>query len=404
MADAVIKDIIIEAEGVPREVVDNIQLTNGGDQTIDTSLPGIIVDGSGRAYVAVTSSFLTQTIDGLDKLIQMPFGCGEQNMIVFAPDVYITKYLKASNQLKPEIMAKAELLMVTGYQRELTYRRQDGSFSAFGESDKEGSLWLTAFVLKCFAQAKGLIYIDDSIHSSSIDWIKAKQNADGSFDPFGFVHHQDMMGGLKGKVALTAFVANALLEAGEKTASAKAVAYLEGQLDETTDPYSLALTAYVLELAGSNKRNAAHDKLMDAVEDANGIHWGNDDIEPASGAGGAQGKMGAPMMMPPIRNQSAQIENTAYATLALTKHGDVVNASRAAKWLTSKRNAYGGFGSTQDTVVALQALTEFAQGQKSDVDLKVNIAWGRSSKRSGSRRITSTSSRSSRCRSASRSK
>jgi len=380
MADAVVKDIIIEAEGVPREIVDNLTLGNGADKTLDTALPLMVVDGSGRAYVAVTAGFLTQTIDGLEKLIQMPFGCGEQNMIVFAPDVYITKYLKASNQLKPEIMAKAEKLMITGYQRELTYRRKDGSFSAFGESDKEGSLWLTAFVLKCFSQAKGLIYIDDSILTSASDWIKAKQNADGSFDPFGFVHHQEMVGGVKGKVALTAFVANALLEAGEKDASAKAVAYLEGQLNGIDDPYSLALTAYVLELAGSNKRNAAYDKLMTmAIEDANGLHWGKEEIQPVQG-GAKPGIGAAPIMMPPVRNQSAQIENTAYAMLALTKHGDAMNASRAAKWLTSKRNASGGFGSTQDTVVALQALIEFAQGQRSDVDLRVNIAWGKEQK------------------------
>ena len=97
-----------------------------------SAIPAIAVDGSGRAYLAVSSSFLTQTMDGLDSLIQMPFGCGEQNMIIFAPDVYITKYLKESGQLKPEIMAKAEKLMLTGYQRELTYRRSDNSFSAFG--------------------------------------------------------------------------------------------------------------------------------------------------------------------------------------------------------------------------------------------------------------------------------
>jgi CD109 antigen len=382
MADAVLKDIIIDAEGVAREVVDNLTLGAGADKTIDTSLPALIVDGSGRVYVTVTAGFLTQTIDGLDKLIQMPFGCGEQNMIVFAPDVYITKYLKASGQLKPEIMAKAEKLMVTGYQRELTYRHKDGSFSAFGESDKDGSLWLTAFVLKCFAQAKGLIYIDDSILTSAAAWLKTKQNIDGSFDQFGFVHHQEMIGGVKGKTALTAFVANALLEAGEKDAAAKAVAYLEGQLDTIDDPYALALTAYVLELAGSNKRNAAHDKLMImAVEDANGLHWGKEEIVPLPAAGAAP-KMGgvAPFMMPPRQNPSAQIENTAYAMLALTKHGDAFNASRAAKWLTSKRNANGGFGSTQDTVVALQALTEFAANQKSDVDLKVNIVWSNGQK------------------------
>ncbi len=68
-------------------------------------------------------------------------------------------YLRESGQLKPEIMAKAEKLMITGYQRELTYRRSDGSFSAFGESDESGSLWLTAFVLKSFSQAKDLILL-----------------------------------------------------------------------------------------------------------------------------------------------------------------------------------------------------------------------------------------------------
>ena len=184
---------------------------------------------SGRAYIAVTSSFLTQTIDGLDALLQMPFGCGEQNMIVFAPDVYITKYLRDSGQLKPEIMAKAEMLMITGYQRELTYRRTDGSFSAFGMNDESGSLWLTAFVLKCFSQAKDIIYIDDSVLNSAINWITSHQKSDGSFDQVGFVHHQEMLGGLQGKDALTAYTAIALIEAGETVSASKAVAYLESQ-------------------------------------------------------------------------------------------------------------------------------------------------------------------------------
>ena len=60
-------------------------------------------------------------------------------------------------------MAKAEHLMLVGYQREMTYQRQDGSFSAFGDNDKEGSLWLTAFVLKTFAEAQDLMYIDPAV-------------------------------------------------------------------------------------------------------------------------------------------------------------------------------------------------------------------------------------------------
>ncbi len=376
-ADAVVKTLIVEPEGVAREDVQNLVLSAGNSTVVNTNIPALVVDGSGRAYIAVTSSYLTQTIDGLDALIQMPFGCGEQNMILFAPDVYITKYLKESGQLKPEIMAKAEKLMITGYQRELTYQRSDGSFSAFGDNDEQGSLFLTAFVLKCFSQAKSLVYIDDSVLSQAEKWIINHQNADGSFDPFGFVAHQDMMGGLKGKTALTAYVAIALLEAGDKADASRAISYLEGQLNNINDAYTMAITDYALELGGSALSGQAHIKLMEmAQEDENGLHWGNvTEIEPLNQAGGAMMPF-RPMEM----NRSNAIEATGYATLALLKNGDAFDASRAAKWLVSQRNAYGGYGSTQDTVVALQALTEYSTNARADVDLTVAINAGSQTK------------------------
>jgi CD109 antigen len=366
-ADAVIKKLLVIPEGVAREIVNNLVLSDGKSRVLDTFIPPFAVPDSGRAYVAITSSYLTQTIEGLDELIQMPFGCGEQNMILFAPDVYITKYLKESGQLKPEIMAKAEKLMITGYQRELTYRRSDGSFSAFGQSDDEGSLWLTAFVLKSFSQAQDLIFIDEAVLEKAKDWIIAHQNKDGSFDAVGFVHHQEMMGGLKGKTALTAYVAIALTEAGDGDNAGKAVNYLEDKLAEIDDAYTAAIAAYALELTESDRSEDAYQLLMEmAQEDEDGLHWGTGvDIQP----------------QPPMRhNQSADIEATAYATLALVKHGDAFNASRAAKWLVSQRNAFGGFGSTQDTVVALQALTEYASGARADVDLRVSIITGEEEK------------------------
>ncbi len=360
-ADAAIKTLIVEPEGVVREVVDNLVLSDGDERVIETFIPPFAVADSGRVYLALTSSYLTQTMEGLEELIKMPFGCGEQNMIGFAPDVYITKYLEKSGQLKPEIMAKAEKLMITGYQRELTYRHSDGSFSAFGESDEEGSLWLTAFVLKSFAQAVDIIFIDKGVLDEARDWITRHQNGDGSFDPVGFVHHQEMLGGLKGKMALTAYTAIALMEAGEEASAERAIGYLEGELDEIDDPYAMAITAYALELGGSNKSDEAYEKLMEiAIEDEDGLHWGNgDDVLPTE---------------PWEQNASADIETTAYATLALIKHGDAFSASRAAKWLVSRRNAYGGFGSTQDTVVSLQALTEYAIDARADVNLTIKIA------------------------------
>ena len=348
-ADAVIRNLLVEPEGVAQEVVDNAIMSPGDRLDFNLAAPPEAIPGSNRAYAALTGSYLAQTLGGLDNLLQMPYGCGEQNMILFAPNIYVARYLEATGQLKPEVMAKAEHLMITGYQRELTYQRGDGSFSAFGESDDEGSLWLTAFVLKSFAQADGLIYIDEAVLRDAADWILAHQRGDGSFEPVGFLHHQELLGGLQGNTALTAYVAIALHEAGYDRQLAASIAYLESRLDDIDDAYTKAIVAYALELAGGPRAGDAHRALLDsAIASDEGLYWSG----PAS------------------------VETTGYALLALLERGDVINAGNAARWLAAQRNAFGGYGSTQDTVVGLQGLIEYASGARFDVDMTVDLAAG----------------------------
>lgn len=62
--------------------------------------------------------------------------------------------------------------------------------------------------------------------------------------------------------------------------------------------------------------------------------------------------------------------------LALLQHGDLISATSAVRWLASRRNAYGGFGSTQDTVVALQAMTTTASFNRAATDATVAVAAG----------------------------
>ena len=105
-----------------------------------------------------------------------------------------------------------------------------------------------------------------------------------------------------------------------------------------------------------------------AQEDENGLHWGGDSNETEPFAP----KVGRPEEYSPVPG-TASIEATGYAAMALIEHGDTFNASRAAKWLVSQRNAYGGYGSTQDTVVALEALTSFGTGARADIDLDIEV-------------------------------
>lgn len=61
-----------------------------------------------------TGDILALSINYLDALVQMPTGCGEQNMIHFAPSIYVLQYLDKSAQDDPEIRSKALSYMMTG--------------------------------------------------------------------------------------------------------------------------------------------------------------------------------------------------------------------------------------------------------------------------------------------------
>lgn len=57
-------------------------------------------------------------LQNLEHLVHMPHGCGEQNMVLFAPIVYVLQYLEKTGQLTPEIKERA-----TGFLRKGKYNR-----------------------------------------------------------------------------------------------------------------------------------------------------------------------------------------------------------------------------------------------------------------------------------------
>jgi CD109 antigen len=157
------------------------------DFTIDT--PSVAVPDSTKSEVSVFGDFLGNSIENLDSLIRIPTGCGEQNMIAFVPMILVLNYLKAVQQLTPAIQTKTLSYMEIGYQRQLNYQRYDGSFSCFGASDSSGSTWLTAFVVRYFAEAKIYINIDDNVLNRALDWLVSKQSENGRFAEVGIVVH-----------------------------------------------------------------------------------------------------------------------------------------------------------------------------------------------------------------------
>lgn len=365
-ADAVRKNMIVEAEGATRELVDNGVLSNGSVE-LDTSLPDGIVPDSEKVLVSFTPSIVAQSISGVDDLLGMPYGCGEQNMMLFSTDVEVLRYLKATGQDNPEVRAKAEMYIITGYQRELTYRHSDGSFSAFGESDESGSLWLTSFVLSQFSAARDVTTIDENILSDASEWIESYQQEDGSWEQVGFVIHQDMMGGLSGTYALTAYVTLALDEydSASPVVMANAQKYLEDNLGSQDDPYALAIGTLALQKLNSPFADEAlNDLLAIAKQDDDGTYWGYGD-----GAVPLPYEHGGYSYMAP---SSKNVETTAYATLAMIEAKNPTAIS-SLKWMSAQRNSNGGFSSTQDTVMAFRALMSAAASAGRDIDATIHV-------------------------------
>ncbi|TKC50091.1 hypothetical protein EI555_001173, partial [Monodon monoceros] len=353
-----------------------VEVDESYSEAFTLGVPHSAIPGSERAAASIIGDVMGPTLNHLSNHLRLPFGCGEQNMIHFAPNVFVLKYLQKTRQLSPEVERETTDYLVQGYQRQLTYKHQDGSYSAFGERDKSGSMWLTAFVLKSFAQARSFIFIDPQELAAAKGWIVQQQRADGSFPAVGRILNKDIQGGIHGTVPLTAYVVAALLEMGlaseeERGAIAKARHFLESSAPLAMDPYSSALTAYALTLLRSPAAPAALRKLRSLAITQDGVtHWsptGSRDVDKDAFLSFSDGVYQTVV--------SAEVEMTAYALLTYTLLGDVATALPVVKWLSQQRNALGGFSSTQDTCVALQALAEYAiLSYAGGINLTVSLA------------------------------
>lgn len=64
--------------------------------------------------VFVSGDVMGPTLNNLDRLLRLPFGCGEQNMIHFAPNVFVLKYLQKTRQLSPDVENEATDYLLQG--------------------------------------------------------------------------------------------------------------------------------------------------------------------------------------------------------------------------------------------------------------------------------------------------
>ncbi|XP_027487299.1 alpha-2-macroglobulin-like [Corapipo altera] len=281
--DTVIRQLLVEPEGTEMETTYNSVLCaseKSMTETVSLVLPETVVDGSARAYFSVLGDIMGTAMQNLHQLLQMPFGCGEQNMVLFAPNIYVLDYLNKTEQLSEEVKSKAIGYLVSGYQRQLKYKHWDGSYSTFGPHyGQVGNTWLTAFVLKSFAQARPHIFIDEKHIQDALIWLTQKQKDNGCFRSSGTLLNNAMKGGVNDEITLTAYITIALLEIPLPVTDSvvrNALFCLEMAADQKENHvYTKALLAYAFALAGKkDKRKTLLDSLeKEAVKEGEYSWW-----------------------------------------------------------------------------------------------------------------------------------
>nr|XP_045619400.1 CD109 antigen-like isoform X4 [Procambarus clarkii] len=367
--DVVTKKLLVKPEGtritVNKAVLVDLRSEPTFSTTINVTTPRNIVNGSRHVAVSVIGDVLGPAVTDLHNLLELPTGCGEQNMAKLVPNIVLMEYLKNKNQLSEALQGRARRHLETGYQQQLNYKRDDGSFSAFGSRDDSGSTWLTAFVIKSLVEAGRHIDVEEAVVKAAIDWLIKQQAADGSFPEVGTVNNEAMQGGTSRGIPLTAYVVIALLTAQRpatakvRSVTSRALEFLGSSLDTMDDFYSLAITTYALHLADNPLRDAAFYKLEGKAKVEKKEKWWE------------SGEMRRTQETA-VESRPLDVEATSYALLTYVHRGLTRDAFPIMNWLVRQRNQYGGFQSTQDTVVGMAGLAALA-GKLSTTDPQVNI-------------------------------
>jgi hypothetical protein len=319
--------------------------------TNEVVLPESWIKGTLKMNLAVYPSTLADLQNGLDALLREPNGCFEQTSTSNYPNLLILNYLKESDQTKPELEKRARDLLARGYQRLVAYEcpktgaKNRQGFEWFGSADQQHEA-LTAYGLLQFRDMSRVMDVDPTLIERTTGFLMAQRDGKGGFkrnpralDTFGRAPEN----------ITNAYIIWAITGSGQDDDVATELEALSGQARGSKDPYFLALVANSLINRGKTADAVELLKKIAAAQQADG----HVDAAQTSITGSA--------------GRDLQIETTALSVLGWLKANPGEfnpQIRKAISWIGQQRGGYGGFGSTQSTILALKALIEHAKANK----------------------------------------
>jgi hypothetical protein len=357
-ADVVVREIEVVPNGREQNIVFNGQLESKASYTL--KFPPMAINGASKIFVRLYPGPLSQIIEGMDSILRMPGGCFEQTSSSTYPNVLALDYMKRTKKLTPEVHAKAEGYIANGYQRLLTFEVQSGGFSWFGQAP--ANKILTSYGLMEFYDMSKVYDVDLRVIQRTQQWLVSQQQSDGSWKPDAqFINEGATNRYNKDVLRITAYIAWSLGNTGyQGPALGKASEYIQKNLSEKSDPYTLAVLANFAVDSGKDPEltRQTMQMLLDARTEKDEHAWWSSEETGVYSTG-----------------TSASVETTALAVQALLKWGRAAGTTRKAlAYITSEKDATGAWGSTQATIMALRALLSASEKGTADLRGTVKIA------------------------------
>ena len=296
-----------------------------------------MIPGSLTSNLKLFKNLEGQLLDGIESMLREPYGCFEQTSSSTYPNIYILKYLKESGRANAAIEKKALDLIERGYKRLIGFETKQNGFEWFGNTPPHEAL--TAYGVLEFTDMQQFIDVDKKMLERTKKFLLDRRDGKGEFKLVN--RGYDQFASVPNKIA-NIYIVYALTQAGIGKEIKKEYETAVKKAMESKDGYQLAMMA----IAAQNMKDIpSYNQLMDELN--------RQYQKPA---------LNAQTSVVNSRDASLRVEANALYAIALMKSTDPQLGKVAS--LISKimgEKSYYGYGSTQSTVLALQALVEYSK-------------------------------------------
>lgn len=351
-SDALELTVPVLPYGLKQEVGHSGSLSSASEYEATIAIPEASNPAARSIDVALAPSLAGSLLGALDFLVGYPYGCTEQTVSSFLPNLLT---LRALNDLKlapAERMAALDRMVGAGVRRLLDYQHEDGGWG-WWKTD-ENDPFMTAYALASLIEASRAGYtVDRWPISQGISATEAL-----------LVKYPRAVPELKSYLLYVLSVAASLdMQPSSGDQSAVRQEALESVYGSRArmSAYGQALLLMALDQAGDARAETVANELISSAQTKGDLAWWTTEGDPLLGDWG---------------DSSVEATATTIRALATRKKDDPL-LERAVRYLLANRSGGAYWGTTKQTAMVLYGLLDYltARGERPTtftVDVQVN--------------------------------